>query len=177
MTAMVEIINRSKINFNLKNQAVSKGGVLMDEIEWLREMLRRELDLMPPTLARVGKKTVVIKDENDGLIAHARLSGRWNGHEINTFVIDPEHRGKGISHEVLKRCGDGRLFAYTRDARLQSALLRAGFERRRTPGSLALLSVMVARASSVLWMVILLEFRRLQHQLVNLFRYELFVRE
>ena len=177
MTAMVEIINRSKINLNLKNQAVSKGGVLMDEIEWLREMLRRELDLMPPTLARVRKKTVVIKNENDGPIAHARLSGRWNGHEINTFVIDPEHRGKGISHEVLKRCGDGRLFAYTRDAKLQSALLRAGFERRRTPGPVALLSVMVARATSVFWMVVLLEFRRLHHQLVNLFRYELFVRE
>ena len=35
---------------------------------------------------------------------------------LTPFVIDPEHRGKGISHEVLKRCGDGRLFAYTRDA-------------------------------------------------------------
>tara|TARA_B100000927_G_scaffold157548_1_gene126908 strand:- start:133 stop:492 length:360 start_codon:yes stop_codon:yes gene_type:complete len=119
----------------------------------------------------------MIKDENDGLIAHARLSARWNGHEINAFVIDPAHRGKGISHEVLERCGDGRLFAYTRDARLQSALLRAGFERKRTPGPVALLSVMVARASSVFWMVVLLEIRRLHHQLVNLFRYELFVRE
>jgi len=149
----------------------------MDEIKWLREMLRQELDLMAPSLARIGKKNVMIKDENDGLIAHARLSARWNGHEINAFVIDPAHRGKGISHEVLERCGDGRLFAYTRDARLQSALLRAGFERKRTPGPVALLSVMVARASSVFWMVVLLEFRRLHHQLVNLFRYELFVRE
>ena len=149
----------------------------MDEIKWLREMLRRELDLMAPYLARIGKKNVVIKDGNDGPIAHARLSDRWNGHEINTFVIDPKHRGKGLSHAVLERCGDGRLFAYTRDTRLRSALLRAGFERRRTPGPVALLSVMVARASSVFLMVILLEFRRLQHQLVNLFRYELFVRE
>jgi len=149
----------------------------MDEIKWLREMLRRELDLMAPSLARIGKKNVMIKDENDELIAHARLSARWNGHEINAFVIDPAHRGKGISHEVLERCGDGRLFAYTRDARLQSALLRAGFERKRTPGPVALLSVMVARASSVFWMVVLLEIRRLHHQLVNLFRYELFVRE
>ena len=149
----------------------------MDEIKWLREMLRQELDLMAPSLARIGKKNVMIKDENNGLIAHARLSARWNGHEINAFVIDPAHRGKGISHEVLERCGDGRLFAYTRDARLQSALLRAGFERKRTPGPVALLSVMVARASSVFWMVVLLEFRRLHHQLVNLFRYELFVRE
>tara|TARA_B100000900_G_scaffold105425_1_gene87471 strand:+ start:7391 stop:7840 length:450 start_codon:yes stop_codon:yes gene_type:complete len=149
----------------------------MDEIKWLREMLRQELDLMAPSLARIGKKNVMIKDENDGLIAHARLSARWNGHEINAFVIDPAHRGKGISHEVLERCGDGRLFAYTRDARLQSALLRAGFERKRTPGPVALLSVMVARASSVFWMVVLLEIRRLHHQLVNLFRYELFVRE
>tara|TARA_B100000282_G_scaffold154761_1_gene111420 strand:+ start:789 stop:1238 length:450 start_codon:yes stop_codon:yes gene_type:complete len=149
----------------------------MDDIKWLREMLRQELDLMAPSLARIGKNTVIIKDEIDRPIAHARLSARWDGHEINAFVIDPANRGKGISHELLNRCGGGRLFAYTRDARLQSALMTAGFERMRTPGLVALLGVMAARANSVLWMVILLEFRRLKHQLINLFNYKLFVRE
>ncbi|MEC7665214.1 MAG: GNAT family N-acetyltransferase [Candidatus Thermoplasmatota archaeon] len=94
----------------------------MDDVKWLREMLRRELDLMAPSLARIGKNSVIIKDEIDRPIAHARLSARWNGHEINSFVIDPAHRGMGISHELLNRCGGGRLFAYTRDSRLQSAL-------------------------------------------------------
>ncbi|MDP7387677.1 MAG: GNAT family N-acetyltransferase [Candidatus Thalassarchaeaceae archaeon] len=149
----------------------------MDDIKWLREMLRQELDLMAPSLARIAKNNVIIRDEIDRPVAHARLSARLNGHEINAFVIDPAHRGKGISHELLKKCGDGRLFAYTRDAKLQSALLTAGFERARTPGLVALLSVMAARASSVLWMVILLEFRRLRHQLTNFFKYRLFVRE
>ena len=149
----------------------------MDDVKWLKEMLRRELDLMAPSLARIGKNSVIIKDEIDRPIAHARLSARWNGYEINSFVIDPAHRGKGISHDLLKKCGDGRLFAYTRDARLQSALLSAGFERVRTPGFVALLSVMAARVSSVFWMVILLEFRRLRHQLSNFSKYALFVRE
>ena len=149
----------------------------MDDIKWLREMLRRELDLMAPSLARIGKNNVIIKDGLDRPIAHARLSARLNGHEINAFVIDPAHRGKGISHDLLKKCGDGRLFAYTRDARLQSALLTAGFERVRTPGFVALLGVMAARLSSVFWMVILLEFRRLRHQLSNFSKYSLFLRE
>ena len=42
---------------------------------------------------------------------------------------------------------------------------------------MALLSVMAARVSSVFWMVILLEFSRLKHQLSNFSKYELFVRE
>ena len=149
----------------------------MDDIKWLREMLRRELDLMAPSLARIGKNNVIIKDKLDRPIAHARLSARFNGHEINAFVIDPAHRGKGISHDLLKKCGEGRLFAYTRDARLQSALLTAGFERVRTPGFVALLSVIASRVGSVLWMVILLEFSRLRHQLSNFSKYILFVRE
>ena len=68
----------------------------MDDIKWLREMLRRELDLMAPPLARIGKNNVIIKDGLDRPIAHARLSARLNGHEINAFVIDPttiEERG------------------------------------------------------------------------------------
>ena len=149
----------------------------MDDVKWLKEMLRRELDLMAPSLAKIGKNSVIIKDEIDRPIAHARLSARWNGYEINSFVIDPAHRGKGISHELLNRCGGGRLFAYTRDSRLQSALLSAGFEKVRTPGLVALLSVIASRANSVLWMVILLEFSRLKHQLTNLLRYKVFVRE
>ena len=63
----------------------------MDDVKWLKEMLRRELDLMAPSLARIGKNSVIIKDEIDRPIAHARLSDRWNGHEINSFAVSYTH--------------------------------------------------------------------------------------
>ena len=96
---------------------------------WLKEMLRRELDLRPPSLAKINENSIIIKDNNNHPIAYAIRSNRWAGFEINSFVIDPAHRGKGLSHKLLEKCGNGRLFAYTRDIRLQSTLGKAGFER------------------------------------------------
>ena len=110
------------------------GGVRIDAIVWLKEMFRHELDLRPPSLARINDKSIIIYDDEDKPIAHAIKTNRWKGFEINSLVVDPTHRGKGISHKLLEKCGNGRLFAYTRDARLQSALEKAGFERSTTPG-------------------------------------------
>ena len=47
------------------------------------------------SLAKISKNNVIIKDGLDRPIAHAELSARLSGHEINAFVIDPAHRGRG----------------------------------------------------------------------------------
>ena len=144
---------------------------------WLKEMLRRELDLRPPSLAKINENSIIIKDNNNHPIAYAIRSNRWAGFEINSFVIDPAHRGKGLSHKLLEKCRNGRLFAYTRDIRLQSTLGKAGFERRATPGLLALFSIFISRLALVFWMVITLDFRRLLHQMKYLPKYKLYIRE
>lgn len=152
-------------------------GVRMDAIIWLKEMFRQELDLRPPSLARINKKTIIIYDGDDNPIAHAIKTNRWSGFEINSLVVDPTHRGKGISHKLLEKCGNGRLFAYTRDARLQSVLEKAGFERSRTPGFLSSLNVLISRLGMVSWMIFSLEFKRILHQLKHIRDYKLYVRE
>jgi len=149
----------------------------MDAIIWLKEMFRQELDLRPPSLARINKKTIIIYDGDDNPIAHAIKTNRWRGFEINSLVVDPTHRGKGISHKLLEKCGNGRLFAYTRDARLQSVLEKAGFERSITPGFLSSLNVLISRLGMVSWMIFLLEFKRILHQLKHIRDYKLYVRE
>ena len=149
----------------------------MDAIIWLKEMFRQELDLRPPSLARINKKTIIIYDGDDNPIAHAIKTNRWRGFEINSLVVDPTHRGKGISHKLLEKCGNGRLFAYTRDARLQSVLEKAGFERSITPGFLSSLNVLISRLGMVSWMIFSLEFKRIQHQLKHIRDYKLYVRE
>ena len=153
------------------------GGVRIDAIIWLKEMFRQELDLRPPSLARINEKSIVIYDGDDNPIGHAIKTNRWKGFEINSLVVDPTHRGKGISHKLLEKCGNGRLFAYTRDARLQSVLEKAGFERSTTPGFLSSLNLLISRLGMVSWMIFSLEYKRIIHQLKHIRDYKLYVRE
>ena len=148
----------------------------MDVIIWLKEMFRQELDLRPPSLAIINEKSIIIYD-GDYPIAHAIKTSRWKGFEINSLVVDPTHRGKGISHKLLEKCGDGRLFAYTRDARLQSALEKAGFERSLTPGFLSSLNLLISRSGMFFLMIFSLEFKRILHQLKHIRDYKLYLRE
>lgn len=153
------------------------GGVRIDAIIWLKEMFRQELDLRPPSLAKIDEKSIIIYDGDDNPIAHAIKTNRWKGFEINSLVVDPTHRGKGISHKLLEKCGTGRLFAYTRDVRLQSVLEKAGFERSATPGFLSSLNVLICRLAMVSWMILSLDFKRIMHQLKHIRNYKLYVRE
>jgi len=153
------------------------GGVRIDAIIWLKEMFRQELDLRPPSLARINEKSIIIYDGDNTPIAHAIKTNRWKGFEINSLVVDPTHRGKGISHKLVEKCGNGRLFAYTRDARLQSVLEKAGFERSTTPGFLSSLNLLISRLGMVSWMILSLEFKRILHQMKNIRDYKLYVRE
>ena len=148
----------------------------MDVVIWLKEMFRQELDLRPPSLARINEKSIIIYDGGNP-VGHAIRTNRWEGYEINCLVVDPIHRGKGISHKLLEKCGNGRLFAYTRDARLQSVLEKAGFERSTTPGFLSSLNLLISRVGMVSWMIFSLEFKRILHQLKHIRDYKLYVRE
>ena len=148
----------------------------MDTIIWLREMFRQELDLRPPSLANINEKSVIISDNHNIPIAHAIRTNRWNGYEINSLVVDPDHRGKGISHKLLEKCGSERLFAFTRNVRLQSALEKAGFERTVSLGFLSSMTVLISRLAMVSWMVFTFEFRRILHQLKHIRDYKLYVK-
>ena len=153
------------------------GGFRMDAIIWLKEMFRQELDLRPPSLARINENSIIIYDDDANPIAHVIRTNRWKVFEINSLVVDPFHRGKGISHKLLEKCGNGRLFAYTRDTRLQSVLEKAGFERSTTPGFLSSLNLIISRLGMVTWMIFSLEFKRILHQLKHIRDYKLYIRE
>ena len=102
-----------------------------NDISWLKSNMQRELDLRPPSLASTNQTSKIIRDEHGNPIAHVAVSNRWQGSEINSLVVDPAHRGKGLSHQLLARVTGARLFCYTRDERLQSALTKAGYKRAK----------------------------------------------
>ena len=146
------------------------------DLLWLKSIMKNELDLRPPFLAQVGKNCIFIRDEKGKPIGHLLLSNRWAGYEINSFVIDEEHRGKGLSHELLKRIEHYPVFCYTRDLRLQSALKKAGYIEAKFPGLIVTLNLILTRLGITLWMILSLDFKRLFHQIKNVTNYKLYKR-
>ena len=102
-----------------------------DDLAWLKSMMKQELDLRPPSLALLGKNSTIVRNESGKPTGHVTLSNRWQGYEINKrfLFVDPAHRGEGISHVLLSEIKQSRVFCYTRDSRLQSALVKADYSR------------------------------------------------
>tara|TARA_B100001079_G_C16175737_1_gene410558 strand:- start:167 stop:640 length:474 start_codon:yes stop_codon:yes gene_type:complete len=149
----------------------------LDNLHWLKSMVSKELDLRPPSLVRIDRNSIIIHDESGMPIAHATVTNRWQGREINTFLVDPDHRGKGLSHKLLSKINEGRVFCYTRNSRLQSALKKAGYSRSLFPGIIATLTLAITRTGLLIWMIVTLDFKRIFHQIINLPKYKLYMKK
>ena len=148
-----------------------------DDLAWLKSMMKQELDLRPPSLARIGKNSIIIRSESGKPVGHVIVSNRWQGFEINSLLVDPAHRGKGLSHKLLDQIEQSRVFCYTRDARLQSALVKAGYSRSRFPGVIATLNLILTRTAMVAWMLTTLDIKRFLHQIRHFPKYQLFIKK
>ena len=146
------------------------------DLFWLKSMMENELDLRPPTLAKKSRASKIIKDDQENPIAHVAITNRWQGSEINSLVVDPAHRGKGLSHQLLSRVIGARIFCYTRDERLQSALTKAGYRRKKFPGFAASANLLLTRTAIFAWMLLTLDFKRISHQIRHLPNYKLYMK-
>ena len=153
-----------------------RGDLEDIDLSWLKSMMKNELDLRPPTLVRTNLTSKIIRDEQGNPIAHVAITNRWQGSEINSLVVDPAHRGKGLSNQLLARAMGARLFCYTRDERLQSALTKAGYKRARLPGVAATANLLLTRSAIFAWMLLTLDFRRIIHQIRHLPNYKLYMK-
>ena len=153
-----------------------RGDLENNDLSWLKSMMKNELDLRPPSLVRTNLTSKVIRDERGNPIAHVAVSNRWQGSEINSLVVDPAHRGKGLSHQLLSRAIGARIFCYTRDERLQSALTKAGYKGAKFPGVAASANLLLTRTAIFAWMLLTLDFRRIIHQIRHLPNYKLYMK-
>ena len=153
-----------------------RGDLEDIDLSWLKSMMKNELDLRPPSLARTNQTSKVIRDEHGNPIAHVAITNRWQGSEINSLVVDPAHRGKGLSHQLLSRAMGRRLFCYTRDEKLQSALTKGGYKRAKFPGVIASLNLLITRTAIFAWMLLTLDFKRIFHQIIHLPNYKLYIK-
>ena len=155
---------------------MGRGDLENSDLSWLKSMMKNELDLRPPSLVRTNQTSKVIRDEQGNPIAHVAITNRWQGSEINSLVVDPAYRGKGLSHQLLSRVMGRRLFCYTRDERLQSALIKAGYKRAKFPGFAASANLLLTRSAIFAWMLMTLDFRRIIHQIRHLPNYKLYIK-
>ena len=156
---------------------MARGGLQNSDLLWLKSMMKNELDLRPPSLVSASEASKMIRDEHGNPIAHVAFSNRWQGSEINSLVVDPAHRGKGLSHELLNKATEKRLFCYTKDQKLQSALTKAGYKRAKFPGAAASLNLILTRTAIFTWMLLTLDFKRIFHQIRHLPKYKLYIKK
>ena len=139
--------------------------------KWLKKQAQKELDIMPQT----GKNSEFIF-ENGSPIAHYCLSKRGRYTELNGLIVHPDHRCRGLTYKILDRC-DNNVIVFTRNEFLKKALIKSDFLQRKINYRMPLISIILDRISKSLILILTLDFKRLFHQIKNLRKYKLYVRE
>ncbi|DAC35353.1 MAG TPA: GNAT family N-acetyltransferase [Candidatus Poseidoniaceae archaeon] len=119
------------------------------DVRWLVQRLREEGDLRPPYRLKRERRWVeeatALRDDEGNILAYTELRQHLFAAEVTTVVVDPEHRGKGLSHDLIRAAITATparpLILFTRSKALETAVARLGFVQRRPPNPLTLLSV------------------------------------
>ncbi|MEC8780570.1 MAG: GNAT family N-acetyltransferase, partial [Candidatus Thermoplasmatota archaeon] len=76
------------------------------DARWLLQRLREEEDLRPPYRLQREQRWVmeatVLRDERGDPMAYTELRKHLGAVELTTVVVDPHHRGKGLSHALVE---------------------------------------------------------------------------
>lgn len=145
------------------------------DARWLLQRLREEGDLRPPyrlqrELHWVTQATV-LRDEDGNPTAYTELRNHLGAVELTTVVVDPNHRGRGLSHALVEAAVQGTsarpLILFTRSAALERAVARAGFVQRRIWNPLTLASVGLRAAMRCGRMLMLGDLRKLWSQVAH----------
>ena len=145
------------------------------DAQWLVQRLREEDDLRPAYRMkrerRWASEATVLRDHEGGITAYTELRKHLFAVELTTVVVDPTHRGKGLSHDLMEAAVQSTearpLILFTRAPALEMAVARLGFEQRRPPNPLTLLSVGVRALSRCFRMAMGGELRKMWTQVVH----------
>ena len=100
------------------------------DARWLLQRLREEEDLRPPYRLQREQRWVmeatVLRDEDGSPTAYTELRKHLFAVELTTVVVDPHHRGKGLSHALVEAAVQSTtarpLILFTRSAALERAV-------------------------------------------------------
>lgn len=145
------------------------------DVRWLVQRLREEGDLRPPYRLKRERKWVAeataLRDDEGRILAYTERRKHLFATEITTVVVDPAHRGKGLSHDLIRAAvsanQDRPLILFTRSEALERAITRLGFVQRRPPNPLTLLSVGVRALLRCLRMISIGDLRKCWTQIAH----------
>ena len=156
------------------------GLLYMEEVEWLKAMLSRELAVRPPMNNKKEAKLLAgncVKLHRDGeIIGYAEIRKVGNHTEISTVLVDSSHRNKGLGKELISKAvesiGSGKILCCTKNPVMAKVLQGLDFNSIGWPGFWTATVLMLNTFARLYSMLIRFEFRRIWQQGKGIHKFE-----
>ena len=114
----------------------------MEEVKWLKAMLRRELEVRPPMSDKKEAKLLagncVTLYRDGGIIGYAEMRKVGNHTEISTVLVDSSQRNKGVGKELILKAIEsiesGKVLCCTKNPAMAKVLQNLNFKSIGWPG-------------------------------------------
>ena len=152
----------------------------MEEIEWLKDMLSRELEVRPPMNDKKEAKLLagncVTLYDGLSIIGYAEMR-KVGGHtEISTVLVDPSQRNKGVGKKLIlkaiKSIESGKILCCTKNPAMAKVLQNLDFKSIGWPGFWTATVLTFNTFARLFSMLIRFEFRRIWQQGKGIHKYE-----
>ena len=152
----------------------------MEEVKWLKAMLRRELEVRPPMSDKKEAKLLagncVTLYRDGGIIGYAEMRKVGNHTEISTVLVDSSQRNKGVGKELILKAIEsiesGKVLCCTKNPAMAKVLQNLNFKSIGWPGLTTATMLTFNTFARLFSMLIRFEFRRIWQQGKGIHRYE-----
>lgn len=152
----------------------------MEDVRWLKSMLRDELEVRPPSNdkkeARFLAGNCVKIYKNNKIIAYAEMRKVGNHTEISTVLVDSKYRGRGIGKELIemaiKEIKNNKILCCTKNPAMANVLQKLNFDSIGWPGLSTATILTFNTFARLVSMLIRFEFKRIWRQGKGIHKYE-----
>ncbi len=152
----------------------------MEEVKWLKAMLRRELEVRPPMSDKKEAKLLagncVTLYRDGGIIGYAEMRKVGNHTEISTVLVDSSQRNKGVGKELILKAIEsiesGKVLCCTKNPAMAKVLQNLEFKSIGWPGLSTAIVLTFNTFARLFAMLIRFEFSRILQQGKGIHKYE-----
>jgi predicted GNAT family acetyltransferase len=152
----------------------------MEDVRWLKSMLRGELEVRPPTsdkkeaLFLAGNCVKIYK--NNKIVAYAEMRKVGSHTEISTVLVDSKYRSQGIGKELIEMAIDkienDKILCCTKNPAMAKVLQNLTFKSIGWPGLSTAIILTFNTFARLISMLIRFEFKRIWRQGKGIHKYE-----
>lgn len=154
--------------------------LFMEEVQWLKAMLRRELEVRPPMSDKKEAKLLagncVILHDRGEIVGYAEMRKVGKHTEISTVLVDPSQRNKGVGKELILKAVESiendKILCCTKNPAMAKVLQNLDFKSIGWPGFSTATVLTLNTFARLFSMVIRFEFRRIWQQGKGIHKYE-----